>query len=409
MKICTNCKTKYETGNFCKNCGKDLFSTNVVFEVKPNSEAYKVGIQKGDKIVAINGKKFEKLDDVVIQEGTNEYSLLILRKGIEKEIKVTKFQDILKTIVFEPETLCHTCGAKQKSGKGLIIGIILGIVIFGVIGIIVVNTPKTPNSSGVGFDSGDPNNTEENYGEENLEGSDSPPFYYNNNYIALNKAGQLSKNEKNENIKNLDKEKEKNTGNKNQNVSFDDEDPIGTNENYGGDYIEKSYSINPNFDIRNAIIYGYDFANMTSDKLRNILKQKAKDLGPIYFPYGFPKEHEMDASNTSIDISVRNLLANIPQAMLPNAKFLISGHTDTTYYKNKGTDRSDASHIFNQALSERRAEYVKQIMIGYGIKSDAIVTEGHSFDNLAATPDDAGHEENQKMNRRVEIKVAFDE
>lgn len=298
----------------------------------------------------------------------------------------------------------------KKSGKGILVGIILGIAMLGVIGVIVVNTHKHPEPPiDVNFDADDVTSTDENYGSENLEGSGNTTFNYNGKQIALNNAGQLPKNEKIKNIEALNAQKESNTGNKNPYVSFDDEDPVATTEEYGENFIEKSYSINPSFDICNAIISGYKLANIAGDELGNLLIQMSKTLGTVYIPYGFPKEYEMKASNISLDISVRNILANIPQDMLSHAKFLVSGHTDTTYYRNEGTDRSEASHIFNQALSERRAEYVKQIMISYGIEPEAIVTEGHSFDNLTATPDDDKHEDNQKLNRRVEIMVAFDE
>lgn len=391
----------------CKKCGAELSKTNKIFSVVENSGVSK-NVSKGDVIVSVDEKTVKSLSDIEKAISENKVcKITVMHNEQRKSFSTDTPIDYFKAIEFESETVCSKCGTKQKSRKGLLIGIILGIVILGVIGAIIVNTHKT--SVGVEFGDEDAISTDENYGSGNLEGSGNTTFNYNGQQIALNNAGQLSKNEKDKNIDVLNAKKESNTGNRNPDVSFDDEDPVATTEGYGTDSVEKSYSINPKFDIRNAIITGFKLANMTGDKLRNVLIQMSKKLGTIYIPYGFPKEYEMNTSNTSLDISVRNILANIPQDMLPNAKFLVSGHTDTTYYKNEGTDRSEASHIFNQALSERRAEYIKQIMINYGIKPEAIVTEGHSFDELTATPDDARHEDNQKLNRRVEIKVAFDE
>ncbi len=391
----------------CKKCGAELRKTNKIISVVEHSEASK-NLSKGDIVVSVDEKNVKSLSDIEKAISENKTcKITIMHDDQRKTVSIEAPIEYFKSIEFESENVCFKCGAKQKSGKGLLIGIILGIVILGVIVAIVVKTSKP--SVYVDFGDEDATSTDENYGSGNMDGSSNTTFNYNGKQIVLNNAGQLPKNEKDKNIEVLNAKKESNTGNKNPEVFFDDEDPVATTEDYGSNSIEKSYSINPGFDIRSATITGYTFANMSGEKLRNLLIQMSKTLGTIYIPYGFPKEHEMNTSNVSLDISVRNILANIPQDMLPNAKFLISGHTDTTYYKNEGTDRSEASHIFNKALSERRAEYVKQIMIGYGIKPESIVTEGHSFDNLTATPDDARHADNQKLNRRVEIKVAFDE
>lgn len=70
-------------------------------------------------------------------------------------------------------------------------------------------------------------------------------------------------------------------------------------------------------------------------------------------------------------------------------RVLIEGHTDST-----------GSHHYNQALSERRADTVRQTMIDSGINPTRIETRGYGENYPVASNDNA---EGRQLNRRVEI------
>lgn len=72
----------------------------------------------------------------------------------------------------------------------------------------------------------------------------------------------------------------------------------------------------------------------------------------------------------------------------PHATVVIEGHTD-----------SRASEAYNQALSERRAKAVKDVLVKtYGVDSSVITTEGHGELRPRATNDT---KEGRQLNRRV--------
>ena len=75
----------------------------------------------------------------------------------------------------------------------------------------------------------------------------------------------------------------------------------------------------------------------------------------------------------------------------PKANFTIEGHTD-----------SSGSASMNQALSERRANAVRDYLIANGIDADRLVAKGFGEDNpIATNKTRAG----RKENRRVEVKL----
>ncbi|MFC0603545.1 OmpA family protein [Winogradskyella pulchriflava] len=75
----------------------------------------------------------------------------------------------------------------------------------------------------------------------------------------------------------------------------------------------------------------------------------------------------------------------------PQANFSIEGHTD-----------SDGSRTMNQALSERRANAVRDYLIANGINADRLTAQGFGEDNpIANNKTRAG----KKENRRVEVKL----
>jgi len=76
----------------------------------------------------------------------------------------------------------------------------------------------------------------------------------------------------------------------------------------------------------------------------------------------------------------------------PQSAVLIEGFTDST---------GSADH--NLQLSQRRAEAVRNALIGLGVKSDKIATRGYGEAFPVASNADAG---SRQLNRRVEIVLS---
>jgi outer membrane protein OmpA-like peptidoglycan-associated protein len=75
----------------------------------------------------------------------------------------------------------------------------------------------------------------------------------------------------------------------------------------------------------------------------------------------------------------------------PLSKMVVEGHTD-----------SQGSAPYNQDLSQRRAQSVRDYLVSRGIASDRIVAQGFGFTRSIA---DNGSPEGRANNRRVEIVV----
>ncbi len=75
----------------------------------------------------------------------------------------------------------------------------------------------------------------------------------------------------------------------------------------------------------------------------------------------------------------------------PQTNIIVAGHTD-----NKGTEE------YNQKLSERRAESVKNALIEMGVNPSRINTIGYGKNKPIA---DNSSETGRQMNRRVEIVI----
>lgn len=78
---------------------------------------------------------------------------------------------------------------------------------------------------------------------------------------------------------------------------------------------------------------------------------------------------------------------------LPNLKILIVGHTSTEGAADK-----------NQQLSERRAEAVKQYLVGKGIAAERLKTQGFGARQPLTSENS---EEDRKRNRRIEFVEGF--
>lgn len=79
----------------------------------------------------------------------------------------------------------------------------------------------------------------------------------------------------------------------------------------------------------------------------------------------------------------------------PGAKFEISGHTDAR-----------GSADYNRKLSQKRAEYVRQLLIQRGYPANLITAVGKGFDMPVIS--NAALEEEHEQNRRVEVKIIDD-
>lgn len=83
-------------------------------------------------------------------------------------------------------------------------------------------------------------------------------------------------------------------------------------------------------------------------------------------------------------------------AEYPGAKFEISGHTDS-----RGDDK------YNQKLSQKRAEFVRSLLIKRGVDANSLVAVGKG--ELEPIIANAETEEQHEQNRRVELSIIEDE
>ena len=95
----------------------------------------------------------------------------------------------------------------------------------------------------------------------------------------------------------------------------------------------------------------------------------------------------------TLTLNAKTILDGVADALTkrPDIKVEIDGHTD-----GKG------SIAYNQKLSERRADSVKQYLVGRGIDAGRMSTKGFGKTQPIA---DNNTEEGRELNRRVELKV----
>jgi len=81
----------------------------------------------------------------------------------------------------------------------------------------------------------------------------------------------------------------------------------------------------------------------------------------------------------------------------PEISVVIEGHTD-----------SIGSETYNQRLSERRAEAVRQYLVERGVAASRLETRGYGESQPIApntTPEGKDNPEGRALNRRAELKV----
>jgi OOP family OmpA-OmpF porin len=99
--------------------------------------------------------------------------------------------------------------------------------------------------------------------------------------------------------------------------------------------------------------------------------------------FDFNKAKLKPEGEQQLEVVVRELNAN------PTIRVLIEGHTD-----------SIGSHAYNQKLSERRADAVRDYMVSHGIDPSRITTKGWGETKPVASN---RTEEGRAQNRRVEL------
>lgn len=100
-----------------------------------------------------------------------------------------------------------------------------------------------------------------------------------------------------------------------------------------------------------------------------------------------------DTNSTVVRPGLYNEIDRIAQVMVqyPETQIIVQGHTDST-----------GSAEYNQSLSERRAEAVKNLILQRGVASSRITSMGYGETQPVATNDTP---EGRQMNRRVEIRI----
>lgn len=116
---------------------------------------------------------------------------------------------------------------------------------------------------------------------------------------------------------------------------------------------------------------------------RELIKVPAPYSAKLYFlldQTAFTPESEKESKEVYQELVKRN-----------DKEIIISGHTDTS-----------ASNAYNDALSQRRSEKVRQDLIDLGIQAEVIkISSEGEYRLLVATPDETV----EVRNRRVEINV----
>lgn len=129
---------------------------------------------------------------------------------------------------------------------------------------------------------------------------------------------------------------------------------------------------------------------VSADCPPELVETPSADLDPIqvtvYFDYD-KSNLTPEASNLVREASARALANDIDGVV-------VQGNTDTS-----------GGSAYNQALSQRRANVVRDALIANGVPADIIRTESNGENNLAkATPDGT----REPLNRRTDVTISFE-
>ena len=394
--------------DFCKKCGAPLVISTTIESFAPNSDAEKTSLKVGDRIIEINKIPIETNADIIAHKQVNGLVTVKVERKNQKLTFLVPDSDGFFTDQIIYKENCKRCEAKKRKRKvkNFFDKIILGmfclvvVIIFAVVYMLVTASNIEEISE------------EEYFAQQNLEQTQA---------VTENQADETIVLENNEFTENPEQRWEKieqliRSSNVFENeilyIALNSDDYNLFDTVLQNEYAwRKMFTVVDSVDTEDATVLGYDINNIDDQTLMLLAKIKSTELGKIYYDYGewlepsdkYPGRGKYNLSGHIFDemrfyetaAALSNLLAKIPREYLDKACFVIDGHTDSV-----------SDHDFNQALSERRALSIKQIMNGmFGIPQHRIVTQGFSWDKKAVeketTPKDFA------MNRRAEIKVCF--
>jgi outer membrane protein OmpA-like peptidoglycan-associated protein len=114
--------------------------------------------------------------------------------------------------------------------------------------------------------------------------------------------------------------------------------------------------------------------------------QFKKEWNFVLFYFDF----DIDHLSEEFIVQFNELVSEMKQ--FPNETFEVTGHTDE-----RGSDR------YNQKLSERRANFVRDLLIKEGFPPEKLLTKG--FGEKALVVEHAKTEDEHQQNRRVEVRI----
>lgn len=120
---------------------------------------------------------------------------------------------------------------------------------------------------------------------------------------------------------------------------------------------------------------------------------KADEAIIVKFDSGILFDFDKTDLKSTAQENIRNLVKSLNEN--PDTEILVIGHTDS-----RGTDN------YNQGLSERRAQSVKNYAVSQGLLASRMQTVGKSFHEPIA---DNETDEGRALNRRVEIVILASE
>ena len=142
------------------------------------------------------------------------------------------------------------------------------------------------------------------------------------------------------------------------------------------------------------ISYGKKLAEDTKGTVIDVTPPDAKDV-MVYEVNYVTFDYDQTVIKPEFAVGLNEIARVIKKAAASNPNVVVSveGHADR---------RHRSSAVYNQDLSERRAEAVKGYLVGTGVDGSKLRTVGYGFNRPKVTPDlDLGNPEN----RRVEIFI----
>ena len=392
----------------CKKCGFELKETNVVKSVKVGTNAEK-DIAKGDSIISVDDrvvKNRSEIENALV--GKENCKITVLHNAQRKSIDIESPETYINDIEFKTENVCLKCGKKQSSNKIPIIAAIFMLAAGA--GAYFIFSNKQNKSSSEISDVASVLSEEDlsaNVAEAETETLEQESEGVFTSYLPDPTVAKLKEIlESNE----LDEESEQ----KPENIVYDLQALQSTRT--------RKKSSRGSSSTNNSIedmIQNYEELKDTFIGIDNISEYKSNLGAKIYFKYG----SYLDIGNSAVEaekyllvakvesdkkeyasilLTLNDLLSEIPEEKRSSANFNIMGYADATLFNGK-VEISERSERFNTELSLKRAESIKNILIGkdFNISPDRIITEGLGY---SKNPDET---ENLEQYRRVDIVVSY--